>query len=30
MSEWTYNNEVVNELPEDAEGFVYLLSLIHI
>ena len=23
---WTYNNIVVNELPEDAEGFVYLIT----
>ena len=26
MSEWTYNNEVVNELPDDVEGFVYLIT----
>jgi hypothetical protein len=23
---WTYNNEVVNELPADCEGFVYLIT----
>ena len=26
MSNWTYNNIVVNELPDDAEGFVYLIT----
>ena len=26
MSEWTYNNEVVNELPDNVEGFVYLIT----
>jgi hypothetical protein len=26
MSEWTYNNEVVNDLPEDVEGFVYIIT----
>ena len=26
MSEWTYNNKVVNDLPEDVEGFVYLIT----
>ena len=26
MSEWTYNNEVVNDLPEDVEGFVYVIT----
>ncbi|MDA9373753.1 hypothetical protein N9R43_00005 [bacterium] len=26
MSDWKYNNEIVNELPEDAEGFVYLIT----
>lgn len=23
---WTYNNEVVEELPADCEGFVYLIT----
>tara|TARA_B100000809_G_scaffold92853_1_gene91520 strand:+ start:174 stop:611 length:438 start_codon:yes stop_codon:yes gene_type:complete len=26
MSDWTYNNEVVNDLPEDVEGFVYVIT----
>jgi len=26
MSDWTYNNEIVNELPNDVEGFVYLIT----
>jgi len=26
MSDWTYNNIVVNELPDDVEGFVYLIT----
>jgi len=26
MSEWTYRNEIVNELPDDCEGFVYLIT----
>ena len=26
MSEWTYKNKVVNELPEDVEGFVYVIT----
>ena len=26
MSDWTYNNEVVNDLPEDVEGFVYIIT----
>ena len=26
MSNWTYNNEVVNDLPEDVEGFVYVIT----
>ena len=26
MSDWTYNNEIVNELPDDVEGFVYLIT----
>ncbi len=26
MSEWTYNNKVVSDLPDDAEGFVYLIT----
>ena len=26
MSDWKYNGEVVNELPEDVEGFVYLIT----
>ena len=26
MSDWTYNNEVVNDLPDDVEGFVYVIT----
>jgi hypothetical protein len=26
MSEWTYNNIVVNDLPDDVEGFVYVIT----
>ena len=26
MSEWTYKNKVVDELPEDVEGFVYVIT----
>ena len=26
MSNWTYNSIVVNELPDDVEGFVYLIT----
>jgi hypothetical protein len=26
MSDWKYNNEIVNELPNDVEGFVYLIT----
>tara|TARA_B100000953_G_C17686557_1_gene314031 strand:- start:29 stop:466 length:438 start_codon:yes stop_codon:yes gene_type:complete len=26
MSNWTYNNIVVNDLPEDVEGFVYVIT----
>jgi|TARA_B100000795_G_scaffold210995_1_gene164625 hypothetical protein len=26
MSNWTYNNKVVNDLPENVEGFVYLIT----
>ena len=26
MSIWTYNNIVVNDLPDDAEGFVYVIT----
>ena len=26
MSEWTYKNKVVNDLPEDVEGFVYVIT----
>jgi len=26
MSDWKYIGEVVNELPEDVEGFVYLIT----
>ena len=26
MSEWKYNNKVVNELPEDCVGFVYCIT----
>ena len=26
MSDWTYNNKIVNELPDDVEGFVYLIT----
>jgi len=26
MSDWTYNNKIVNELPNDVEGFVYLIT----
>ena len=26
MSIWTYNNKVVNDLPDDVEGFVYVIT----
>ena len=26
MSNWTYNNIVVNDLPDDVEGFVYVIT----
>ena len=26
MSDWTYNNIVINDLPEDVEGFVYVIT----
>jgi len=26
MSEWTYNGQIVQELPKDCEGFVYLIT----
>ena len=26
MSNWTYNNKVVNDLPDDVEGFVYVIT----
>lgn len=26
MSDWLYNNKIVNELPDDVEGFVYLIT----
>jgi len=26
MSEWTYNGQIVQELPDDCEGFVYLIT----
>ena len=26
MSDWTYNGEVVDNLPEDCEAFVYLIT----
>ena len=26
MSEWTYKNKVVDELPENVEGFVYVIT----
>ena len=26
MSEWTYQGKIVEELPKDCEGFVYLIT----